>query len=212
MRLRIPPGRAGRLWLRERLAAARKAADLMDHKRRELDGELSRMRTICAERERAWRAAMQNATSWMRRVDATGAARSVRLGTALLTEEATIELTWRQVMGVRYAAEYELRLPTEPPISSLNGGAALDPALTAFRHATDAAMAHAIARTALARIESDLERTKRRLRALELRAIPTHEEALRALELSLDEKSREEAVAARWAAEGTWGLEGEVAK
>jgi V/A-type H+/Na+-transporting ATPase subunit D len=202
MRLRIPPGRAGRLWLRERLAAAKKAADLMDHKRRELEAELRRVRTILGERERAWRAAAREAEQWLCRADAAGAERSLRLGGALVDARAEVELDWRQVMGVRYAADYATRLPTEPPVSSLDGGTALAPAVASYRRAVEAAIAHAIARTALDRIRTDIERTKRRLRALELRAIPAHESALRELELTLDERSRQEAVAARWAAEG----------
>lgn len=201
MSLRIPPGRAGRLWLRERLTAAHKAADLMDHKRRELEAELSRVRTIAAEREQTWTEASREAAEWLRRVDAVGAERSIRLASSLLDQQAQVELEWRQVMGVRYAADYDMRLPSASSLESLSGGAALAPALAAYRHAAEAAVAHAVARSAVERILRDIERTKRRQRALELRAIPAHERALAALELALDEKSREEAVSARWAAE-----------
>lgn len=202
MKLRIPPGRAGRLWLRERLAAARKAADLMDHKRRELEAEVRRVGTIAKDREETWKAAAREAEQWLRRVDATGTERSIRLAASLVVPPPEVELEWRQVMGVRYAADHTLRFPPEPPVAALDGGPALSPAATAYRRAVDAAVAHAVARSALARISNDLDRTKRRLRALELRAIPAHESALAALELALDEKSREDAVAARWAVEG----------
>jgi len=201
MRLRIPPGRAGRLWLRERLAAARKAAELMDHKRRELESEMQRVRTIVADRERIWASAARDAALWLSRIDESGGGRSLRLAATLSRRPPEVELRWRQVMGVRYAADYDVRFPPEPPVSGLDVGAALAPAVTAYRRAVEAAIAHAVARTALARIREDLDTTKRRLRALDLRAVPACEHALATLELSLDEKSREEAVAARWAAE-----------
>lgn len=206
MRLRIPPGRAGRLWLRERLAVARNAADLLEHKRRELEVELQRVRTIAGQRERAWREAVHEGERWLERFDATGAQRSMRLAAALDGDLAEVRLEWQQVMGVRYPTDYTVRFPAEPRVQSLEGGAALVPALAAYRRAVDAAVAHAVARTALARIRADIDRTTRRLRALRLRAIPAHERALAALEIALDEKDRDDAVAARWAAEGAPGL------
>jgi V/A-type H+/Na+-transporting ATPase subunit D len=201
MRLRIPPGRAGRLWLRERLASARKAADLLDHKRRELEAELQRLRTIATRREKAWQAAAREAQQWLGRVDAAGAERSLRLAVSLEGGPADVQLKWQQVMGVRYPTDHATRFPEQPQVSSLDGGVALAPATTAYRRALDAAVAHAVVRTALERILADVHRTIRRLRALQLRAIPAHENALAALELMLDEKDRQDTVAARWAAE-----------
>lgn len=203
MRLRVPPGRAGRLWLRERLASAHKAADLLDHKRRELEGELQRLRTIAGRREKAWRAAALEAEQWLERVDGAGAERSLRLTVSLEGKPADVQLKWQQVMGVRYPTDHTVQFPEDLPVSSLDGGAALVPAATAFRQAVDAAVAHAVARTAVDRIQADVQRTIRRLRALNLRAIPAHESALAALELVLDEKDRQDTVAARWAAESS---------
>jgi len=201
VRLRIPPGRAGRLWLRGRLAAARSAADLLDHKRRELESELHRMDTILSRRSQAWREAMAEAGRWLTRMDAIRGARARNIAWALAKDPARARLTWRQVMGVRYPTEYQLELPSSPNVAPLDGGAALAFAFDAYRRAVDAAVAHAVARTARANIRAETDRTIRRLRALTLRAIPAHEEALHALELRLDEQDREDAVRARWAAE-----------
>jgi len=52
--------------------------------------------------------------------------------------------------------------------------------------------------TALERIDAELAATTRRLRALERRWIPAHEEALAALSLALDESEREDAIRGRW--------------
>ncbi len=201
MRLRIPPGRAGRLWLRERLASARKAADLLDHKRRELEVELRRLRTVAAGRAEAWRKAAEDARAWLDRMDAAGGTGSIALAASLLEGPADVRLEWQQVMGVRYATDQTITFPTPPPASLLEGGAAVGPALAAHREAVDAAVAQAVADAAVTRIQKDIDRTVRRLRALQLRALPAHEEALARLELALDEKDREDGVAARWAAE-----------
>jgi V/A-type H+/Na+-transporting ATPase subunit D len=201
MRLRIPPGRAGRLWLRDRISAARGAADLLDRKRRELETELHRMGTIAQRRERDWRAKGAEAEQWLDRVDDTGGDRALRVAAALEPDPSEVRLDWQRVMGVHYPTDFHLTLPPTPTVASLDGGAALEFAIEAYKAAVTAAVAHAVARTAEERIRTDLDRTIRRLRALRLRAIPAHDEALRALEVRLDEKDREEAVAARWSSE-----------
>ena len=200
MRLRTPPGRAGRLWLRGRLASARKATDLLDHKRRELEGELRRVRGIAAPRAASWGAAAREAAVWLARVETTGGARALRLATALHETHAEIAVQWQQVMGVRYPTACTVRFPPEVSIHALEGGAALAAARAAHRRAGEAGIEHAVAAAALACIQSELDRTVRRLRALQLRAIPAHERALAALELALDEKDRQDAVAGHWAA------------
>jgi len=199
MRLRIPPGRSGRLWLRNRLQAATKAAELLDHKRRELEVELRHVLGIAGRREESWRAAVKEAAGWLERVDLTGGDRSLPLVTQLIGGQAEVRVEWRHVMGVHYPVDYRLSFPPPARVAVLEGGAALVPAQAAYRRAVDAAVAHAVASTAVVRIRADIDRTVRRLRALELRAIPAQEAALAALELALDEKDREEAVAARWA-------------
>ena len=175
MPLRIPPGRAGRTWLRQRVASARNAADLLDHKRRELESELARLGTILTQQSDRWRQASANARLWLNRLDATAGARAFRIAAALESAVADARLEWRQVMGVRYPVDFDLVLPAAPAIALLDGGAALSVAIGAYRTATEAAVAHAVARTAHARVRAEYERTVRRLRALQLRAIPAHE-------------------------------------
>jgi V/A-type H+-transporting ATPase subunit D len=199
VRLRIPPGRTGRLWLRDRLASAESAADLLDHKRRELESELARMGTIVGQRTAAWRAAMVEAQRWLGRIDATVGGRALRMATALEPAPADVVLEWHQIMGVRYPTDFTISLPAAPAVASLAGGAAVVVALSAYRRSVEAGVAHAVARTAHERIRAELDRTIRRLRALKLRAIPAHQQALDRLELELDERDREEGVSARWA-------------
>jgi V/A-type H+-transporting ATPase subunit D len=201
VRLRIPPGRAGRLWLRDRLASARSAADLLDHKRRELESELTRMGTIVGQRAVAWQRTMADAQRWMARTDATAGGRSLRMAAAMEPTAADVALEWRQIMGVRYPTDFTVDVPPAPAVASLDGGAALTFGLDAHRRALQAAIAHAVARTAHERIRAELDRTIRRLRALKLRAIPAHQQALDRLELELDERDRAEGVSARWAAQ-----------
>lgn len=71
-------------------------------------------------------------------------------------------------------------------------------AATAFTEATLAAARYAVAQRADAELSAELGRAARRLRALQKRWIPEHEQALARLDLRLDESQREQAARVRW--------------
>jgi V/A-type H+-transporting ATPase subunit D len=81
---------------------------------------------------------------------------------------------------------------TEPPGSAAIGGAALLSAADAHRAAVQAALRVAVAEGALRRIDAELGATRLRRNAIQRTWIPAHEEALRALELALEELERED--------------------
>lgn len=196
--LRVPPGRAGRLWLGERLQTARRAATLLDHKLHVLRTERER-RTLIAARTRAeWDAAQRGADLWLTRAAALGGQREIRFGTAGQLAEVTV--TWDAVMGARYPGETTCVLPVETGEARSPGTAALAEAIAAHRRALRAAVAHAAATEACRVLETETVETRRRLHAIADRWIPRLESALRTLVERLDEAERSEAVQLRWAA------------
>ena len=199
MRLRVPPGRAGRQWLRHRVDVAQHAADLLDHKRRELEGALRRLRTLVARIRSEWDGALAEVASWLDRIDATGGPRSIRLAVELQRQDAVASVRWRSVMGVTYPTEVHSTLPEPAELAGLEGAAALAFAREAYRAATEIGVRMAAAEAAHNRIAAELGRTVRRLRALELQAVPAHTQALAALELRLEEDEREDLLRTRWA-------------
>ena len=72
MPLHVPPGRTGRLWLRERLAVAERAADVLEQKRRVLMSESIRLRSVAEETRGTWDDACRLAETWQ---SASGAPR-----------------------------------------------------------------------------------------------------------------------------------------
>ena len=56
---RVPPGRAGRIWLRRRLATARRGRDQLDRKLRILQPELQRQRIRAARSHEEWAAGVR---------------------------------------------------------------------------------------------------------------------------------------------------------
>lgn len=195
---RIPPGRAGRLWLRHRLGVARNGADLLDRKLRVLHTRHRECLRLVEHTAAEWESACRDADTWLLRGALLGGQRAVRLACNVPT--ADVEVTWTQLMGVRCperatfvagsAAEY---LP--PPSNS-----ALVVATRRYHDAVSAAVQHAVADTALRVVRAEEASTRRRLRAVTERWIPLLEGALTDLELGLEERDRTEAVSLRWAA------------
>src|SRR5690606_28636182 len=98
--VRVPPGRAGRMWLLRRMHTGRHAADLLDRKVRILRTELRRCQEWAAATGEQWREAWAQADRWERRGAALGGRRELRL--AAVAEPARASVEWANVMGLRY--------------------------------------------------------------------------------------------------------------
>ena len=207
MRLRTPPGRAGRPWLVHRLAVARRGADVLDDKRRGLLRERTRLVTIVGEARDTWEHAVREAEVWLQRALLISGQRSFELASFHVPEQAEVRLTWRRSLGVVYPSDAEVRLPSTPDLIAPGGSSALPIAASAYGRAVEAGARFAAARSALDRVEAEFAATTRRLRALERRWIPAHEDALAALALGLDETEREDAIRGRWFVERQAGAD-----
>ncbi|MGZ8437167.1 MAG: V-type ATP synthase subunit D [Candidatus Limnocylindrales bacterium] len=201
MPLHVPPGRAGRLWLRERLVVAERAADVLEQKRRVLLAQSVRLRRVADETRGTWDDACRLAETWHLRVALLGGEDQVHAAAAYLAGPAEARIAWRSTMGLAYPADAECLLSDEIRVGGIADTAALQYAIDAHRAALLAAVAHGAAQRAADLVTSELEATTRRLRAIERRWIPRLETALREVRRRLDEREREEAVRARWAHE-----------
>ena len=90
MAIRVPPGRAGRLWLLRRLEVAARGADVLDQKRRTLLRERQRTATALAERRRTGSAQRAAAAQWNDRALALAGERRLRLGAVHCRRPATV--------------------------------------------------------------------------------------------------------------------------
>lgn len=200
MALRIPPGRAGRNWLVARLGVARHGAELLDRKREALAHRQAQVRRDAEDARRAWRRAAEQAALWSSRATLLDGAGRLELLARHVQGEASLELSVANVMGARLPAVASAELAQAPQLSALGASAATVQAARACAQATLAAARCAAAARAEAELAAELTRTSRRLRALEHRVIPQHEQALARLELVLDESQREQAARVRWLA------------
>ena len=201
MPLRVPPGKAGRLWLIRRLAVAERGHDLLDRKRQALLAHERRLRADADAAHRNFVEAAAEAELWMpRAVLAEGESR-VELFASHVQERADARISWRRLMGVRIPAVAGVKNPPAPDLAGLGAGSALLSATAAHRRLVAAAVEEAASRAAADRVSAELETVARRVRALEQRWIPRERAALAALELALEESEREEAARIRWLAD-----------
>lgn len=195
---RHPPGREGRLWLRRRLTTARRGADLLDRKLRILRREEQRFVALADRTRGEWELRCREAEEWLLKAAVVAGDHAVRPDPAL--GEAEVEVVWQAVMGVRYPDSAVVRAPGRHPQPPVAGTAAVPAAAEAYRAAVQAAVAYAVAAAAAEVVSTEVATTRGRLRAIQDRWVPRLERALQALELTLDESERADAVRLRWAA------------
>jgi V/A-type H+-transporting ATPase subunit D len=198
MAIRVPPGRAGRLWLLRRLEVARRGADVLDQKRRTLLRELQRLAERLDAAAADWELAAQAAAEWNARALALAGRRRLRIA-ALHSVPGTVSVTWRNVVGVTAPTDARFEPGRTPDFVALGGGAGIALAAQAHTEALSAAAVYAAARAAHDAIASELAATTLRLRAIEKRWIPEHEAALKTVELTLEENELADIARARWA-------------
>jgi len=198
MALRIPPGRAGRTWLVRRLEIAYRGAELLDRKRQALLREQGRVRAEAAEAERAWHEAVRQVSLWSVRAAILDGAGRLELLARHVDGQATLALRWTNLMGAQLPTIDQITVPELPPLSALGGSSAAVIEARACREAVHAAARYAVAQRTEAELSAELARAARRLRALQERWIPQHEQALARLDLALDENQREQAARVRW--------------
>jgi V/A-type H+/Na+-transporting ATPase subunit D len=197
VRVRHPPGRAGRPWLVHRLEVARRGAELLDDKYRALVHERTRLQPLLASAQEEWELAAREADRWLARATVLAGARQLERLRDAAVPPAEVEIHWQTVVGLRCPAQARLAACPEPERTVLAGSAAALSALQAHRVALLAAVKCASVQGTVRRVESELRLTAVRRNAIERRWIPAHEQALAALELTLEEFEREDAARVR---------------
>lgn len=187
---RHPPGRSGRLWLRRRLVAAERGSDQLSRKLRVLITEQQRLVIVRVDRQRDWSHAWNLATTWQLRAGIVGGQEALtRAGSRGL---ADVEVTWTNSVGLHYPAEarvaHSAGSAAAPP-----GNAAIPAAQSAFESALLAGVRLAVAEEAVRLIDAEVALTRRRVRALEKRWLPSLRASLTTIERSLEQVEQDDA-------------------
>jgi V/A-type H+-transporting ATPase subunit D len=201
----IPPGRAGRLWLLDRIAAARRGADILDKKRQLL---LREQQHLAGMREAAfgvWQDSCREAEEWGLRAGVLGGRAGVDLVASGTAARATADVVWHNTMGVVHPETCDVQTPGLSPEELAGSNSAMAPAAGAYSRALVAGAAYGVVDRAWRAISAEVLVTRRRLRAIERHRLPELEAALASLELRLEETEREERMVTRWAAQHRHG-------
>lgn len=185
MSVAVPPGRAGRLLLDRKLAAARRAADLLDRKLRILQAELRELSDQAARTEQAWHLRCAEADRRLLIAALLGGERAIIMATG--ARHADVRIDYATTMGVRRPASGQYLPPADPDPWA---GPHVAQARQAHRAALDAAARHAAASGAVRIVEAEVTATRYRLRAISDRLIPNLQQARADVMLAIDEQER----------------------
>ncbi|MBN1259525.1 MAG: V-type ATP synthase subunit D [Anaerolineae bacterium] len=191
-KLPVAPTRSNLISIRESLDLAREGHDILDRKREVLVTELvHEAHDAAALQEKVWQLlaeayrALEIARLKMGREHLEWAALSVN---------ATIDVKVkpRSIMGVVIPSVESHGSPPETPYSMGNTTVSLDEAATSFRRVLLEIPALAETLTTVWRLARDLQKTQRRVNALQYIFIPQYEETVAFIESALEEREREE--------------------
>ncbi|WP_337110420.1 V-type ATP synthase subunit D [Prescottella equi] len=196
---RVPPGRAGGVWLRRRIDVAVRGVELLDRKRRVLQTERDRLEREAARTSAEWVRTSREADRWVERAVLLGGDHAIRIASG---PPAQISVEWSRVIGVTYPAGVDFTSP-DPGDRPFDGPAVAE-AREHSRQALAVAAAHAAALAAVRLVDAELQSTTRRMRAISDRWIPALEGELARLRLELEEQEHADLVRRRWAADRSY--------
>ncbi len=190
----VQPTRMELIKLRRRITMAKKGHALLKMKR---DGLIMEFRTILEDAKRVidemvqrYREAQEKLALAMA-ADGVVAVKSIALS---VEKEPSFTLKRKNIMGV--VVPVIKREVVRKSIAERNYGvigttARIDEAVEAYEALIDAILEVAEIETTLKRLIEEIERTKRRVNALEFRVIPSMEDAARYITFKLEEMDRE---------------------
>ncbi|NLF01018.1 MAG: V-type ATP synthase subunit D [Anaerolineales bacterium] len=192
-RLRVAPTRSNLLRMRDALQLAREGYEILDRKREVLTTELMHI---------AHEAAQLQEHVWGLLADAYQALEMARLTMgreklewAALSVNRTIEVDVRpeSVMGVVIPTVTAYGAPPEMPYGLGNTTVSLDEAAARFRRVLSEVPVLSETMTTVWRLALELQKTQRRVNALQYIFIPEYEETIAFIESAIEEREREEA-------------------
>ena len=190
----VQPTRMELIKLRRRITMAKKGHALLKMKR---DGLIMEFRTILEDARRVidemvqrYREAQEKLALAMA-ADGVVAVKSIALS---VDKEPSFTLKRKNIMGVVVPVikrEIVRKSVAERNYGIIGTTARIDEAVEAYEALIDAILEVAEIETTLKRLIDEIERTKRRVNALEFRVIPSMEDAARYITFKLEEMDRE---------------------
>ncbi len=187
----IAPTRTNLLRLKSELAFARSGYELLEQKREILLLELKRFTARAIEAEQQTTQTMAAAFEALQEAQFVTGVSGVVSASRAVNIESNLFLRERRVMGVPLPA-VELQMRGTPPYYGPSGTSVwTDEAVRRFKEALAALAALAECRISVLRLAKEIQKTIRRVNALERIFIPDYEDNLHHVEAALEEADRE---------------------
>jgi V/A-type H+-transporting ATPase subunit D len=181
------------LALKAQIDLAEQGRDLLEQKRTALMKELLKMADTVIEHSEALESAAAEAHLALARAETVAGTEAVKSAALASRDELPLEVRGTSVMGVRvpYIEQKRVERPAFGRGYSIVGASiTVDEAASAFEIEVDAIIRLAESELRLTRLAEEIQRTSRRLNALDHLLIPRLEADRDFIELALDERER----------------------
>ncbi len=190
--IRIAPTRSNLLRMKQALALAREGYEILDKKREVLTTELIHVaHDAAAHQERVWEL-LAEAYRALERARLTMGREHLEWAALSVNKTIEVGITPHSVMGVVIPL---VRAYGEPPLTPYGLGgtdAGLDEAMSSFRRVLQEIPTLAELMTTVWRLARELQKTQRRVNALQYIFIPQYERTIAFIESALEERERAE--------------------
>ena len=190
-RYEVAPTRTNLINLKSDLSFAQEGYEMLEQKREILVVELKRFTARAVEAQKKVDGELAHAFVSFREAELASGTAGVSSAARAVNIEADIALRERRIMGVAIpAAQLSLKDNT-PHYGPQSTSVWADEAVVRFKNALTAIAALAESRISVIRLAREIQKTIRRVNALEKIFIPDYEETIKYVEDSLEEGDRE---------------------
>jgi V/A-type H+-transporting ATPase subunit D len=191
-RMNIAPTRSSLIRTRESLEMAREGYDILDKKREVLSTELVHVAHDAEELESRVQDLLAAAYHALELAKMTMGQEHIEWASLAVSKTVEVTVRPRSVMGVAIPTIEAHGEPPDTPYGLGDTSVALDEAAASFREVLDRIPALSEAMTAVWRLALELQKTQRRVNALQHIFIPQYEATVTYIEGVLEEREREE--------------------
>jgi V/A-type H+-transporting ATPase subunit D len=190
--LKVSPTRSNLMRIKRELGLAREGHDLLDRKREVLTMNLMRMAHDAEEIQQRMEQRLASAYGALDIATLTMGREAVEWAALATRGKVEMRMLLRSVMGVAVPTVEMANRPSDLPFGLGDTEAALDEAMVRFAEVRDLLPNLVETVASVWRLATELQKTQRRVNALERLFIPQYQETVKFSEEALEEKDRED--------------------
>jgi len=189
---KLPPTKSNLFKLQKELKFAREGYELLDRKREVLIMELMQVIHTIKNLQRRLAAALEEAYATFRKAYVEMGSEEIERANYAYLEPLELSLIERSVMGVAIPEVHASRVPRKVQIGLMDTSASFDRAVDEFHEVLPLLLEYTQANLTLTRLAAEIQKTQRRVNALENMFIPDTDDTIRYIRDVLEESDRED--------------------